>query len=233
MRLLIPLLLVVCELQASITVAGKGTNSIASATTLSVASVALVTGDLLVVTCTVGQTGVTASWNSTSLSLATSQLMTGVVTLYIFYLPVTTNATASVTLSWTSNHSAVMSVTQVKGIVAVSPLDKVAAATANNASPSSGATATTSQAVEISFGAVGTSSSGVVDGTWSGGYTPNQSTALAASDTISDAYLVLSSTGAQTAAKTGITSGRWGAAVATFKGISGACSLSLLGVGQC
>lgn len=204
----------------AISVTTKGTNSSSSATSLSVASVACNTGDLLVVTATVAQVSATAAWNSIAMSLATSILLTGAVTLYIFYLPIASGATASATVSWTSLHSAVMAVSTVQGIVTASPLDKVQQATGNSTAPSSGATATTSQAVEIAFGAVGTSTTGVVDGTWSNSYTPGQSIAIAAGATIHEGYLILSSTGAQTAAKTGITTGRWGAAVATFLGLA-------------
>lgn len=122
----------------------------------------------------------------------------------------------------TSNDSNAIAVIVISGLLS-SPFDKSSSGTGSGTSPSSGATATTSQADEILIGAVGTE--GPVEdaaGTWSNSFNAGQrdgTTAggAASNITISEGYLIVSATGAYTAAKTSITSRDWGAAIATYK----------------
>lgn len=99
--------------------------------------------------------------------------------------------------------------------------------------PSSGATATLAQALEIAIGAVATEGpSGDTAGTWSNSFTagPRSGTTggLAATNrTISLGYKIVSATDALTAAKTGITSRPWVAAIQTFKGSTRVPSVDL------
>lgn len=93
-----------------------------------------------------------------------------------------------------------------------SPLDKTAHANGASTSPSSGATGTTSQAIELAFGCIGCGPSETV--TWGGGYTgiDHAANSTKSGDT---GYLILSSTGAQTASGT-IVSADWNCLVATY-----------------
>ena len=104
------------------------------------------------------------------------------------------------------------------------PFDKSSTGTGSGTTPSSGATATTSQADEILIGAVGTEGpDGDAAGTWSNSFNNGQrlgttGASAAGNVTISEGYLVVSSAAAYTAAKTGSTSRDWAAAIATYKG---------------
>lgn len=182
---------------------------------------ACLAGDLLIVTAGIGSTSATATWNGISMSLALSQISSSPNTGYIFYLVVASGATGTVIVSWSGSHQAVISVSTVQGITTSSPLDQVVSATGSGTSPSSGATSATSLAAEIAFGLIEVPSiSGPISGSWSNGWTANQAANLAGTvNAISDGYLVLSSTGAQTAAKTGTNTGTWAAICATFKGL--------------
>lgn len=215
---LIPLLVALSlTANAAITVTPKGTNSAGSTgASINLVSVACSTGDLLVVTLGVGQTGATVTWNSISMSLASSVNYTGATTAYIFYLVVASGATGTVTASWTGNHAVVLSASTISGL-ASAVVDVTHTGTGSGTAPSSGATATTTAAVEIAFGV--TVMTGVAAaGTWQNSWSANQSvTATGSALCLLDGFLVLSSTGAQTAALTGTNSGAWGAVIATFK----------------
>jgi len=114
---------------------------------------------------------------------------------------------------------------EIANVAAASQLDQTAAATGSSTSPSSGATSATTQAYEVVIGAIGTEGpGGDTQGSWSNGFQPIAYTgttggAAAANVSLSVGYKIVNATGAQTAAKTGITSRQWGAAVATYKGL--------------
>ncbi len=114
---------------------------------------------------------------------------------------------------------------ELANIAASSQIDKTAVATGSSTSPSSGATAATTQAYEIIVGAIGTEGPvGDTKGAWSNGFQPiayvgSSGGTPANNITLSVGYKIVSVTGAQTAAKTGITSRQWGAAVATYRGL--------------
>ena len=90
-------------------------------------------------------------------------------------------------------------------------------------SPTVGPTGTTVQANELLIGAVGTEGPFQDDaGTWENGFTagPRTGTTLdtvTSNWTVSMGYRIVSSTGAYTAQKSGITDRYWAAAIATFK----------------
>jgi hypothetical protein len=114
---------------------------------------------------------------------------------------------------------------EVANVAAASQIDQTATATGSSTSPSSGATSATTQAYEVVIGAIGTEGpGGDTQGSWSNGFQPIAYTgttggAAAANVSLSVGYKIVNATGAQTAAKTGITSRQWGAAVATYKGL--------------
>jgi len=94
---------------------------------------------------------------------------------------------------------------------------------ASGITPTVGPTGTTEQANELLIGAVGTEGPfGDDAGTWENGFTagPRTGTTLGTPTdnwTVSMGYRIVSSTGAYTAQKSGITSRYWAAAIATFK----------------
>jgi hypothetical protein len=114
---------------------------------------------------------------------------------------------------------------ELANVAAASQLDQTAVATGSSTSPSSGATAATTQAYEVVVGVISTEGpGGDTQGSWSNSFQPiayvgTTGGAGASNVTLSVGYKIVSATGAQTAAKTGITSRQWGAATATYKGI--------------
>lgn len=99
---------------------------------------------------------------------------------------------------------------------AASSLDKNNSAGGTSASPSSGASGTTSQANELVLGCVGWSSA-TVAGTWSNSFTAGQQASAAAGTSIESSYRFVTAIGSYTAAKTGATNTNWAALVVTFK----------------
>ena len=103
-------------------------------------------------------------------------------------------------------------------------LDRTSTGTGSSATPSSGATATTSQADELLIGAIGTEGpDGDAAGTWGNSFTAGPrlgttgGTQTTPTSRVSLGYRIVSATGAYTAAKSGITSRDWAAMIATFK----------------
>lgn len=233
MRIFLILLILSLKSFAAISITAKGTNSITSATSLQV-SATCSTFDLLIVNAVIGQpsSGPTASWNSLAMSGPITVNPVGGNPLYVFYLNVPAGATSNVTVSWGGAHSAAMTASTATGIISASPLGQTATGSGNSTAPSSGATATTVQNVELAWGAIcvfGNAVSGTWQNSWSGGQTVKGSAASG----LAEGFKVLSVKGAQTAAQTGDPSAAWGAICVTFKGVSLGCTLSLLGVGQC
>jgi hypothetical protein len=143
----------------------------------------------------------------------------------IYYLKATGSHSEAVTVQCEDfNNSVAASVVKCTGI-ADSPVDKSQKGTGTGTSPSSGATSTTVQAAELVVGAVGTMGP-VADtaGSWAGSFAPGDAKNRVGAGgsgngaTVSDAFVVVATTGAMTASKSGITSREWGALVITFKG---------------
>ncbi len=111
--------------------------------------------------------------------------------------------------------------------VAAAPFDKTSSANGTGTAPDSGASPATTQNDELLIGLVGTIGPVEDDaGTWGGGFTPGQRVgttggAAASNVTVSEAYKVVSATGAYSAAKSGITSRPWYAEIRTMRGIAG------------
>jgi hypothetical protein len=110
-----------------------------------------------------------------------------------------------------------------RGLAPVGALEQTNTASGTSTSPSSGA-ATTVQADQLLIGAVGTEGpSGDTAGTWSNSFTAGQragttgGTDATTNITVSMGWRIVSAAGSYTAAKSGITSRDWAAAIATFK----------------
>ena len=204
-------------------------------------SVALATGDflVLVVACDdVSGYAHSFTWNGIALTQDVAVVNVGNVLVYILSLYVSSGATGNVVVDW--NNSGIptaMTASLVKAtdIASSSPFDKTAQSTGANTEPTSTATATLTQADELGIGAVGTEGpDGDTAGTWTtgaGNVSGNEQRlgttggGAASNITVSSAAEVLSATTAQTAAKTSITSRDWEAAVATYKGVATAAAL--------
>jgi hypothetical protein len=139
------------------------------------------------------------------------------------YIQVSNGYYAIFTMSSAGNAAGAL--IELANVATLSQLDQTAVATGSSTSPSSGATSATTQAYEVVIGAIGTEGPGRdTQGSWSNGFQPIAYTgttggAAAANVSLSVGYKIVNATGAQTAAKTGITSRQWGAAVATYKGL--------------
>lgn len=209
----------------AITAKGTATGKSLAGSTLTVASVAIVTGASVLVSITYQNilgvvSGIT--WNGVALTLVVQRTATNETT-EIWALHNATGATGDVVATFdTVGLTCAMAVEQVTGLM-TTPGDKTASATGSSASPSSGNTATTTQAVEFLYGAIGTlGPSGDAAGTWSNSFTASQrdgtTGGVATTNiTIATGSRNVSATGAYAAAKTGITSREWTAAIATFK----------------
>jgi uncharacterized repeat protein (TIGR02543 family) len=109
-----------------------------------------------------------------------------------------------------------------RGLAPVGALEQTNAGSGTSTTPSSGA-ATTIQADQLLIGAVGTEGPGTdTAGTWQNSFTagPRAGTTATTTDaeiTVSMGWQIVSAAGNYTAAKSGITSRDWAAAIATFK----------------
>lgn len=197
--------------------------------TLDTSGFSVTAGDLLVL-CVASKNTVTATLRKTSDSslvqtftqAATIANSTAVRTTML-YLPNTTNPGENVfvRVSHGGAGTVAATVSAVSDAAQSSPLDKTQTGTGSGTSPSSGDTATTEEAPEILFGAIGTagpSTDGA--GSWDGLFTAGQRVGTAgtgADVTISEGFRIVSATGIYSAAKTGIASADWAAAIGTFK----------------
>ena len=136
-------------------------------------------------------------------------------------LPSGSTITITSTYSQSVAKAAVVSV--FRGLASTSALDQTKTGTGSSTSPSSGSV-TTTRANELLIGAIGTSgTTSDTAGTWQNSFIAGQrvgTTGGTANKTISMGYRIVSSTGAYTASKTGITSTTWAASIATFRAAS-------------
>lgn len=164
-----------------------------------------------------------------------------IVAIWSIHNPTASESGAHIVHSNANTDAKVMIGLKIGGL-ASSSFDKQSPNTGSNDAPTSNATATTAQADEILIGAVGTEGpSGDTAGSWSNSFSAGERLGTTGGSqpsniTLSEGYRIVSATGAYTAAKTGITSRDWAAAIATYKASGGAPAapkrLTLLGVGD-
>lgn len=194
-------------------------------TTLDTTSFSVGAGNLLVV-CVASKHSVTASLRKASDSSiiqsfteATSVANGFAVRTTILYLPDTIDPGENVFVRVLQGGGAAIAATvsEVSGAGTSSPLDKTNTNIGYSTSPSSGSTATTEEADEILFGAVGTDTN-VFDsaGSWLNSFTDGQR--VGSGVTVSEGFRIVSAAGAYAAEKAGISLANWAAAIATFKG---------------
>jgi hypothetical protein len=114
------------------------------------------------------------------------------------------------------------SIGEYSGIATVSPLDKDTSAVGSTGAPSSGATATTTQANEVAIGTI-CNDSNQNNSAWLNSFTQRDfiNSTGGGSRPTNWADLIVSSTGAYTAATSGVLTQNWQALIATFKQASG------------
>lgn len=219
-----------CNYSQLNSVGGTGTSGGAT-TTLSSANVTLTAGQsllLCVVTTNAAPSAVT--WNTSSNMTLDHSVTTGTRDVYIYSLHNPTPGAGPITVTTASSFKAFTSLV-VDGLATITPLDRVAGATGTSGTPSTGATATTTEDQEFVFACLGTNSGSATadSGTWQNGFSGSGSwirttatggggSGTSANVAASTAYQVASSKAAFTAGKTGMTSSEWAIAVATYKG---------------
>lgn len=208
----------------AITVTAKGTATAATGD-CTITSVTIANGASVIVSYSIdGDDASSVTWNSLSLIIDVSAEHPdgggGIASRHNV-----SGATGSVVVSSpTSKANKACAVFEATGLATTSAFDKSAAATGSSTSPSSGATATTAQANELLVGNVAAWAS-AANGTWSNSFTDLQNPGSGAA-WLSQAYRIVSATGAYTAAKTGMSSEQaWSATIATYKEAAGGTSI--------
>lgn len=219
-----------------------GTQSAKTGTTLTL-SVTLATGDLLVVGLHGKASGTSSvKWNGIAMSQATASQgfnTTGISELW--YFKVVSGATANLvaTFSSTLTNGGSMWASKVTGHDTSSPIDAIANNDwASSTAATSTATGTTAQPNEILFGQIGDEGPST-DGspTWSNSFNAGQRVGTSGgtatnNSTSNEGYLIVSSTGAYTAAATLATARAGAACIVTIKQLVAPSTLGLLmGVG--
>lgn len=212
--------------------AGTGSATAASATYTAGNFIAVsVAKNSTTSTITMSNTGTALTWNQAKRQTGNGQSVDIWYAMNIVGQTCTLKATSSV-----STDDVAIVAQEFSGVAASAAIDQTAGATGSSSSPSSGATAATTVANELVFGALASNDSSN-DVTLGAGYS-NLGTAFNAAVLVlaSAESKVVSATGAQTATfGMGGFSSSWDCAVATFKAASGATTvahgLPLLGVG--
>ena len=197
------------------TVTARGTAGDEDVPDLTIRQVSLKAGETLLVSCNDEGGDATVYWKDAPLHRDVSTKGNGFDTA-IFSLYSATGGTGDVVAGHASGGDLTINAYSVTGL-APSALDKTAAAKGRDTSPSSGATPTTSHANEFLWGTIGYATNEKATGTWSDGFTSGaQFTITGGISGAEDGYKTVSSTGAYTAAKTGVDKDAWTAVIATY-----------------
>jgi hypothetical protein len=197
------------------TVTAKGSAADEDVPDLTIRQVTLKPGETLLVSCSDegGDTGV--NWKDTPLHMDVGAQGSGFYTA-IFSLYSATGGTGDIVATHVSGGDLTINAYVVTSL-APSALDKTSAAHGAGATPSSGATASTSRGREFLWGAIGYGTNARVTGTWSDGFIPGtQFTTTGGIGGVEDGYKTVSSNGAYTATKAGVDKDNWAAAIATY-----------------
>lgn len=196
-------------------VTAKGSMGEEDVPDLTIRQVTLKAGETLLVSCNDegGDAGV--SWNGTPLHQDVATHGSGFYTM-IFSLYSATGGTGDLVAAHASAGDLTINAYSVTNL-APSALDKTSAAQGTGKDPSSGATAMTGHADEFVWGSIGYATIAQATGTWSDGFTSGkQFTNTGGISGVEDGYKTVSSTGAYTAAKTGVDKDAWAAVIASY-----------------
>jgi len=186
---------------------------------ISLRQVVLKAGETLLISCNDEGGDVEVTWNGVVLHEDVATKGNGFYTA-IFSLYSATGGTGDIVATHVSGGDIAINAYAVTNL-APSALDMTAAAQGVSPSPSSGATASTSHVNEFLWGAIGYAVSSKATGTWSDGFTSGtQFTTTGGIGGVDDGYKTVSSTGAYTAAKTGVDKDAWAAVIATYATIA-------------
>lgn len=189
---------------------------------LSGVAIAAAASVVVVVACSDGAVPDTVTWNALALTKRV-EATRAEVAVSIWSRDNVAGATGAVDvdLSGTAPGSCAFAVLEVAGADTTGSTDKTAGATGSSTSPSSGSTATTAQANELLVGGVATAGPPAdTAGTWGGSFTDGQRAGVdgsATDATVSEGFRSVTATGTYSAAKTGITSRPWAAAILTME----------------
>ena len=157
----------------------------------------------------------------------------GSIRTLVFSAPVNTALVSgnTITVAYPSATTKAVSIYYVSGLVSASPADKSATATGNDTTPSSGTTATLSQANELCWGAIGGAYHATTTFTAGSGYTALTSSlgdggSSSSSATIQPEYQIVSTTTATSAGATLSATREWAAAIVTYKAVGPATKLA-------
>ena len=157
----------------------------------------------------------------------------GSIRTMVFSAPVTTALVSgnTITVTYPSATTKAVSIYYVSGLVSSAPADKSVAATGNSTTPSSGSTATLSQANELCWGAIGGAYHATTTFTVGSGYTALTSSlgdggSSSSSATIQPEYQIVSATTATSAGATLSATREWAAAIVTYKAFTNATQLA-------
>jgi hypothetical protein len=204
------------------TVTAKGSAGDEDVPDLTIRQVNLKAGETLLVSCNDEGGDAEVTWGSTPLHLDVGTTGAGFYTT-IFTLYSATGGTGDIVASHVSGGDLTINAYSVTNL-APSALDKTAAAQGTGASPSSGATATTSRANEFLWGAIGYSTNARATGTWIDGFSSGgqfTKTGKSGISGVEDGYKTVPSTGSYTAAKVGVDKDAWTAVIATYATTAG------------
>lgn len=209
-------------------IAGRGTGATKALTTAqTIAAVsAAANGNLIVGVCYNQGLGNidTIDWGGQLLTKLRSQAvgLNSIAEIWAIYNVLANSLTLTANIS-AGTLAIAMLVSEITNLALV-PNDQQTGASGSGTAPSSGATAATTLAKELWWGAIGSEGpQGDTRGTWQNGFTAAQRVGTtggvaATNVTIDEGYLIVAATGAATAAKTGATSRSWGAQIQTLKG---------------
>ena len=197
------------------TVTAKGSAGAEDVPDLTIQQVNLKAGETLLVSCSDEGSDAEVFWGDASLHPDVVSHGAGFDTT-IFTLFSATGGTADIVASHASGGDLTINAYAVTNL-APSALDKMAAAQGVGTSPSSGATGVTSHANEFLWGTIGHFANPRATGTWIDGFTSGgQFKDTGGISGVEDGYKTVSSTGAYTAAKSGIDKDTWTAVIATY-----------------
>jgi hypothetical protein len=197
------------------TVTAKGSAGDQDVPDLTIRQVALKPGETLLVSCDDEGGDATVYWNNSPLHGDVGAQGNGFYTT-LFSLYSAAGGTGDIVASHASGGDLTINAYAVTHL-APSALDRTSASKGTGTSPSSGATATTSHANEFLWGAIGYATNHRATGTWNDGFIAGtQFTDTGGISGVEDGYKTVSSTGAYTAAKTGVDKDAWTAVIATY-----------------
>jgi hypothetical protein len=196
-----------------------------SGSTLTLSSVTVMAGELLVVS--VGASDVAVSgvtFNGSALQSAVTARNAGNCQGSIWYLAIGADTTGDITVTWSSGATGRCLLATAVAALASKLLDETAHNAGSGTAPSSGSSAVTTAADEYLHGSIFTvgPASGTYLVTWQNGFSRGQIEGVELQGqlvgmTLQEGYDIVSATGSYTAAGTTPSSSSWVALLATFK----------------